>query len=149
MADFFKNDELILTGSDERDAVQLRTSLQTGNRVVLHRVTGRPEMMRELLVEYLDLANELAERPRVYRTILDHCTAVVWKLADHLVPGLPIDPRVVLSGYLPESLHDRGTLGARHPLEEPTVRDLLPSDIACDGTGPGFSAAIRAGLHAP
>jgi hypothetical protein len=87
----------MLTGSDERDAVRLRTSVQTGNRVVLCRVAGRPEMMRELFVEYLDLANELAERPRFYRTILDNCTTVIWKLADRLLPGLPIDYRVVLS----------------------------------------------------
>jgi hypothetical protein len=146
VAGFFKNYELILTGADERDAVRLRTSVQTGNRVVLYRVTGLPEMMRELFVEYLDLANELAERPRFYRTILDNCTTVVWKLADRLVPGLPIDYRVVLSGYLPEYLHERGTLGTRYSLEELTAMGLLPSDIAYDGTSAGFSAAIRAGL---
>jgi hypothetical protein len=62
------------------------------------------------------------------------------------VPGLPIDYRVVLSGYLPAYLHERG---ARYSLEELTAMGLLPSDIAYDGTGPGFSAAIRAGLPAP
>lgn len=46
-------------------------------------------------------ADELAERPRSCRTILDTCRAVVWKLADRLVPGLPNDHRVVLSGHLP------------------------------------------------
>jgi len=149
VAGFFKTYELILTGADERDAVRLRTSVQTGNRVVLYRVAGRPEAMRGLFVEYLDLANELAERPRFYRTILDNCTTVVWKLVDRLVPGLPIDYRVVLSGYLPAYLHERGALGTRYSLEDLTAMGLLPSDIAYDGTGPGFSAAIRAGLPAP
>jgi hypothetical protein len=149
VAGFFKNYELILTGADERDAVRLRTSVQTGNRVVLYRLTGRPETMRGLFVEYLGLANELAERPRFYRTILDNCTTVVWKLADRLVPGLPIDYRVVLSGYLPAYLHERGALGTRYSLEELTAMGLLPSNIAYDGTGPGFSAAIRASLPAP
>jgi hypothetical protein len=149
VAGFFKTYELILTGADERDAVRLRTSVQTGNRVVLYRVVGRPEVMRGLFVEYLDLANELAERPRFYRTILDNCTTVVWKLVDRLVPGLSIDYRVVLSGYLPAYLHERGALGTRHSLEELTAMGLLPSDVAYDGTGPGFSAAIRAGLPAP
>ena len=148
VAGFFKTYELILTGADERDAVRLRTSVQTGNRVVLYRVAGRAEMMRELFVEYLELANGLAEQPRFYRTILDNCTTVVWKLADRLVPGLPIDYRVVLSGYLPAYLHERGALGTRYSLEDLTAMGLLPSDIAFDGTGPGFSAAIRAGLPA-
>jgi hypothetical protein len=146
VAGFFKSYELILTGADERDAVRLRTSVQSGNRVVLYRVAGRPEVMRGLFVEYLDLANELAERPRFYRTILDNCTTVVWKLADRLVPGLPIDYRVILSGYLPEYLYERGSLGMRHSLADLTAMGLLPSDIAYDGTGAGFSAAIRAGL---
>ena len=147
LAGFFKSYELILTGADERDAVRLRTSVQTGNRVVLYRITGKPEMMRGLFLEYLDLANELAERPRFYRTILDNCTTVVWKLADRLVPGLPIDYRVVLSGYLPEYLYDRGSLGTRNSLEDLTAMGLLPSRIIYDGSGPGFSAAIRSGLE--
>jgi hypothetical protein len=146
VAGFFKSYELILTGADERDAVQLRTSVQTGNRVVLYRVTAKPEVTRGLFVEYLDLANELAEQPRFYRTILDNCTTVVWKLADRLVPGLPIDYRVILSGYLPEYLYDRGSLGSHYSLEELTAMGLLPSRIDYGGTGPGFSAAIRAGL---
>jgi hypothetical protein len=149
VAGFFKSYELILTGADERDAIGLRTSVQTGNRVVLYRINDNPQMMRELFVEYLDLANELAERPRFYRTILDNCTTVVWKLADRLVPGLPIDYRVIVSGYLPEYLYDRGALGTRHTLQELTSMGLLPSQIAYDGTGPGFSTAIRAPLQPP
>ena len=149
VAGFFKTYELILTGADERDAVRLRTSVQTGNRVVLHRLLGDPEVMRGLFVEYLDLANELAERPRFYRTMLDNCTTVVWKLVDRLVPGLPIDYRVVLSGYLPEYLYERGALGTGYSLKDLTSMGLLPSDIAYDGTGPGFSAAIRSTLPVP
>jgi hypothetical protein len=149
VAGFFKSYELILTGADERDAVGLRTSVQTGNRVVLYRLTGKPEVMRGLFLEYLELANELAERPRFYRTILDNCTTVIWKLADRLLPGLPIDYRVVLSGYLPEYLYERGALGTRYSLEDLTAMGLLPSQIVYDGTGPGFSAAIRAGIPAP
>jgi hypothetical protein len=149
VAGFFKSYELILTGADERDAVRLRTSVQTGNRVVLYHLTGKPEMMRGLFLEYLDLANELAERPRFYRTILDNCTTVVWKLADRLVPGLPIDYRVILSGYLPEYLYERGSLGKGYSLENLTAMGLLPAAVAYDGTSPGFSAAIRAGVPTP
>lgn len=146
VAGFFKSYELILTGADERDAVQLRTSVQTGNRVVLYRVQGDPAILRALFLEYLGLANSLAERPRFYRTILDNCTTVVWKLVDSLVPGLPIDYRVVLSGYLPEFLHDRGVLDMRYSVAQLTEMGLLPASVEYDGTGAGFSAAIRAGL---
>jgi hypothetical protein len=146
VAGFFKSYELILTGADERDVVRLRTSVQTGNRVVLYRIHGDREVLHALFREYLDLANDLAETPRFYRTILDNCTTVVWKLVDRLVPGLPLDYRVVLSGYLPEYLYEYGSLGTRYSLEELTATGLLPADVLYDGTGPGFSAAIRTGL---
>jgi hypothetical protein len=149
IAGFFKSYELILTGADERDAIGLRTSVQTGNRVVLYRVAGEPETMRQLFLEYLTLANELADRPRFYRTILDNCTTVVWKLADRVVPGLPLDYRVVLSGYLPEYLYEQGSLDARFSLEELTAIGTLPGEVLHDGTGAGFSEAIRAGLPGP
>lgn len=121
VAGFFKPYELILTEADARDVVQLRTSVQTGNRVVLYRIHGDRAILRPLFLEYLDLANNLAERPRFYRTILDNCTTVTWKLVDRLVPGLPIDYRVVLSGYLPEYLYDRGVLDMCYSLQQLTA----------------------------
>jgi hypothetical protein len=147
VAGFFKSYELILTGADEQDVVRLRTDVQTGNRVVLYRIHGDRAVLHALFREYLELANDLAETPRFYRTILDNCTTVVWKLVDRLTPGLPLDYRVVLSGYLPEYLYDHGSLGTRYSLEELTAMGLLPSRVTYDGTGPGYSAAIRAGLR--
>jgi hypothetical protein len=146
IAGFFKVYELIITAADERDAVRLRTSVQQGNRVHLYRLRMDRAVMRELFVEYVEAANALAERPRFYRTILDNCTTIVWKLADRITPGLPIDWRVVLSGYLPGYLHDRGALDPRYPLDELTRLGRLPAQVEYDGTGPGFSAAIRAGI---
>jgi hypothetical protein len=148
-AGFFKKYELILTGADERDAIRLRTSVQTGNRVVLYRYSGDRAMIEDLFREYLNLANDLSERPRFYRTILDNCTTVVWRLADRLTPGLPIDYRVILSGYLPGFLYDRGALDMRYTLEDLTAKGLLPASIEYDGAGTGFSAAIRSRLPRP
>lgn len=148
-AGFFKKYELILTGADERDAVRLRTSVQTGNTVVLYRYSGDRAMIADLFREYLNLANELSEQPRFYRTILDNCTTVVWRLADRLIPGLPIDHRVILSGYLPSFLHDHGALDTRYPLEQLTAMGLQPAVVEYDGTSRGFSAAIRSRLAPP
>lgn len=126
--------------------MQLRTSVQTGNEVVLYRIAAESALIRQLVLEYLTLANELVEQPSFYRTILDNCTTVVWKLVDRLVPGLPLDYRVVLSGYLPLYLHDRQVLSAQHSLEDLTRLGRLSSEIEHDGTGPGFSEATRAGI---
>ncbi len=146
VAGFFKAYELIITGADERDALRLRTSVQQGNRVHLYRLRLDRRVMRELFLEYVAAANALAERPRFYRTILDNCTTIVWKLADRVTPGMPLDWRVVLSGYLPGYLRDHGSIDRRYPLDELTRLGLLPAQVEYDGTGPGFSAAIRAGV---
>jgi hypothetical protein len=146
IAGFFKAYELALTGADEHDAVRLRTSMQEGNRVHLYRLRMPPETVRELFLEYVALANDIAERPRFYRTILENCTTVVWRLVDRLAPGLPIDYRVVLSGYLPGYLHDLGALDPRFSLAELERIDLLPADVPEDVTGAAYSAALRAGI---
>jgi hypothetical protein len=146
IAGFFKSYELILTGADERDAIGLRTSVQAGNRVVLYRIKAEPALIRGLFLEYLDLANELAEDPRFYRTIFDNCTTMVWKLLNRLVTELPLDYRVVVSGYLPGYLFDRGALGNQYSLEELASKGLLPDDIGPEVTGAAYSAAIRANV---
>jgi hypothetical protein len=146
LAGFFKVYELVVTAADERDAIRLRTSVQEGNSVHLYRVRMPPEIARGLFLEYLALANGLAERPRFYRTILANCTTIVWGLVDRLEPGLPFDRRVLLPGYLPSYLHDRGALDPRFTLAELEAMSRLPADLPASLEGRAFSAALREGI---
>jgi hypothetical protein len=146
IAGFFKVFELIVTAADERDAIRLRTDVQAGNTVQLFRVALPQPAMRELFLDYVELGNELAAQPRFYRTILDNCTTVVWKLVDRIAPGLPLDYRVLLSGLLPGYMYDLGALDMRYPLAELEAISVLPGGLADDLDGPGYSAALRAGV---
>lgn len=146
VAGFFKVYGLIETAADERDVVRLRTSVQEGNIVHLYRLAMRENTMRGLFVEYVNLANDLAQRPRFYRTILANCTTMIWKLVDRLDPGLKLDYRILLTGYLPEYLYDQQALDMKFSLEELEAMSLLPTDLPDMQDGAAYSAALRAGI---
>jgi hypothetical protein len=143
LAGFFKVYELIVTAADERDAIGLRASVQTGNSVHLYPLAMPPEIARDLFFEYVALANGLVETPRFYRTILANCTTIVWGLVRRLDPGLPLDWRVLLPGYLPAYLYERQDLDMRYTLPELEAMTLLPADIPTTLDSRAYSAALR------
>ena len=143
LAGFFKAYELIVTAADERDAIGLRTSVQTGNTVHLYPLAMSPRTARDLFLEYVTLANGLVETPRFYRTILANCTTIVWGLVRRLDPGLPLDWRVLLPGYLPAYLYERHALDMRYSLPELEAMTRLPADIPTTLDSRAYSAALR------
>ena len=65
---------------------------------------------RALFLAYVETANGLARQPRFYNTLTANCITIVYQLARRIVPGLPMDYRLLLSGYLPEYLYRIGAL---------------------------------------
>lgn len=147
LAGFFKVYELIVTAADERDLIGLRANVQTHNTAVqLYRVALPPAAARDLFREYVGLANELAEHPRFYRTLLANCTTVIWELVRRIDPDLPLDWRVIASGYLDGYLYDQRVLDMRFTLPELQAMGRLPDDVPLDLDSRAWSAAIRAGI---
>lgn len=146
LAGFFKVYELIVTAADERDAIGLRTSAQTGNTVHIYRLAMPPEIARGLFREYVALANDLVETPRFYGTVRANCTTIVWGLVRRLDPGLPLDWRVLLPGYLPEYLYERRALDMHYTLPELQAMTRLPADVPTSLDSRAYSAALRAGI---
>lgn len=149
---FFRQSELILVASDERDIVRTRSNARD-EQVYLYRVAMPPTDLRSLFVAYVHEAHELQREPRFYNTALSNCTTIVYDMVKHIVPGLPWDYRLLVSGYLPDYIYDLGALDTRLPFAELKRRAHIntranASDI--DGhSSPDFSAAIRQGLPAP
>jgi hypothetical protein len=146
LAGFFKVYELIVTAADERDAIGLRTSVQTGNTVHIYRLAMPPEIARDLFLEYVALANDLVETPRFYGTVRANCTTVVWGLLRRLNPGVPLDWRVLLPGYLPDYLYERRALDMHYTLPELQAMTRLPADVPTSLDSRAYSAALRAGI---
>jgi Domain of unknown function (DUF4105) len=144
----FKTAELISLAGDERDIIRLRTNARRED-VRLFRLNTRPDVAREILLTYVDEANDLADHPRWYNTLTTNCTTVVFHIVRAVAPGMPFDWRVLVSGYLPDFAYERGALGASLPFAELRERSKIsPRALAADvAPSAVFSRAIR--THVP
>ena len=144
-----------MLASTEEDSLRVRTNVR-GEDGYLYRVHMPEGGARALFLAYVETANGLARQPRFYNTLTANCITIVYQLARRIVPGLPMDYRLLLSGYLPEYLYRIGALRGRTargpiatPAAIPTARAPRPtrrssraiSARACPANEEGFLAA--------
>ena len=98
-----------MLASTEEDSLRVRTNVR-GEDGYLYRVHMPEGGARALFLAYVETANGLARQPRFYNTLTANCITIVYQLARRIVPGLPMDYRLLLSGYLPEYLYRIGAL---------------------------------------
>ncbi|OZI70819.1 Lnb N-terminal periplasmic domain-containing protein [Bordetella genomosp. 12] len=139
---FFKEFELSVVAADERDIIYVRTAVR-GEQVAIYPISMSRQAMRELFLAYVDTANGLREQPRFYHTVTANCTTLVYQMARAIVPGLPMDYRLLLSGYLPEYLYAHGGLDHSQSLEQIRQHADITARAARVGNTPEFSRAIR------
>ncbi|SFO11627.1 protein of unknown function [Variovorax sp. PDC80] len=144
---FFRRFELSLVAAEERDVLRVRTNVR-GEDVHMYRVRLPQAEMRSLFLAYLDQSAALLRAPSFYNTLTANCTTIVYDLARRIVPGLPMDWRLLASGYLPDYLYDVGGLTPGYSLEAlRTAGRITQRAIASDAVpGVDFSRAIRQGL---
>jgi hypothetical protein len=148
LAGFFKQYELAIVAADERDVVRVRSNVR-GEDVRIYRLRMPPAYAQALLREYVSDADDLAVRPRWYNTLTGNCTTLVFGMLRTIRPGLPLDYRVLLSGYLPNYAYDLGAIDTSMPFE--TLRSLARiHDKAMQADGdPNFAARIREAIPIP
>ena len=146
----FKNYELIYVVADERDVIRLRTSVRTKppEDVYLYALRADRDDIRRLFLEYLREINTLRERPEFYNTLTANCTANFWLHARVLPERLPYSWKILLSGFVPEYLYERGALDDSLPFAH--LRDLSHINEIARGLPPDaqFSRRLREGLAA-
>ncbi len=143
---FFRRFEAVLVAADERDIVQVRTSVR-GEDVYLYRLHGlSQEDMRELLRYYVGQAQALERAPAFYNTLTSNCTTVVFALMRRIVPTLPLDYRLLLSGYLAEYAADVGGLAPGVPYAQLHERGRISLRARAAGDTVDFSRRIREGI---
>jgi hypothetical protein len=148
VAGFFKQFELAIVAGDERDVVRVRSNIR-GEDVRIYRLRMSPKNAQLLFREYLEKANDLARMPRFYNTATSNCTTLVFDMVRAVHPGLPLDYRVVLAGYLPDYAYSVGALDTEMPFAR--LRELAKiHDTAIRANAdPDFSARIREGIPKP
>jgi hypothetical protein len=148
VADFFKSDPLVIVAADERDIIRLRTNVRRED-VTLYRMRAPQAMMRALLLEYVNQANQLAAAPVFYNTLTTSCTTDVVKMLRVVGDPLPFDWRLVLNGYVPSFAYDRGVLDTKLPFEELEAGAHIDERARQADLSPEFSRLIRVGLPDP
>jgi hypothetical protein len=145
---FFRQYELYYVVADERDVVRLRTNKRHDppEQVYLYRLHGHRDNMRLLFLEYLEQINTLKEHPAWYNTLTSNCTSSIWLLS-RVNPGhVPYSWKIMVSGYLPEYLYERGRLDSSVPFAELQRRAYINPLAQAADDAPDFSQRIRATL---
>jgi hypothetical protein len=148
VAGFFKQFELAIVAADERDAVRVRSNVR-GEDVRIYRLRMSPKNAQILLREYVEEANDLARTPRFYNTLTANCTNLVFDMVRVIHPGVPMDARVIFTGYLPNYAYDLGATNTSVSFEKLRELSKIHDKAAQADADPNFSARIREGVPAP
>ncbi|MDD2224360.1 MAG: DUF4105 domain-containing protein [Pseudomonas sp.] len=105
IAGFFKQYELSILATDERDAIAVRPNIR-GEETFLYRIDMPEQIRRQLFLSYIEQANQLIKEPRFYNTVTSNCTTLVFGMMQHISGGLPLDSRLLLTGYLPSYIEE-------------------------------------------
>ncbi|BFI95177.1 MAG: DUF4105 domain-containing protein [Rhodanobacter sp.] len=143
---FFKDFETVLVAAPESDLIRVRTNVR-GEDDYLYPLDIRRSAMRALFLSYVATANRLAVRPAFYNTVTSNCATVVYRMARELDPGLPLDARLLFTGYLPGYLYKIGVLDRRLTLPQWNAHARITGRARACGPGGDFSKAIRAPLQ--
>lgn len=142
---FFKEFELSVIACDERDVIRVRTNVR-GEDDYLYRLHMPVADIRSLFLAYVSQANDVARKPRFYNTVTANCTTIIYHMMKRIVGHLPLDYRLLLSGYLPGYVYKVGGLDTRYSLEELRVLGRITERAKESDRRPSFSADIRAGI---
>ena len=145
VAGFFKRFETSLIAADERDILRVRTNAR-GEDMYLYRIAMAPAAMRAMFLSYIDEAASLRRTPRFYNTLTDNCTTVAFDMARRIYPDLPLDYRLLASGYLDEYLYDAGALTPGYTLAALQAAGHITARARAADQAPDFSSLIRRGM---
>ncbi len=142
LAGFFKKYETVLIAADERDILRVRTNAR-GEDMWLYRLKMPPATMRSLFMAYLKEGEELKREPRFYNTLTANCTTIIFQMARHINPGLPLDWRLLASGYLDRYLYDIGALAGQGDFETLRQQAHITAKARAADKAEDFSSRIR------
>lgn len=145
---FFRKFEQVLVAADENDIVRTRSNAR-GEDVYLYRLDMPPEALRALFTGYLDEADALRGEPAFYNTLTSNCTTIIFELARRFAPGIPMDYRLLLSGYFARYVHELGGLAPGFDYETLQERGYInprATALPPEAGSAVFSRTIREGV---
>src|SRR3984885_9051789 len=144
---FFKEFELSIIAADERAVIRVRTNVR-GEDDYLYRIQMPIAAKRALFLAYVGEADRLVVTPRFYNTLTANCTTRGYHMMRNIVGYLPLDYRLVLSGYLPAYVYKVGGLDKRYSLQELRRLGRITERAKAADRSERFSDLIRIGIPA-
>lgn len=148
VADYFKANPIIMIASEEYDVVGLRSNIR-GERVQIFRLNTGPDQIRKYIEAYVEQANALEKTPRWFNSGFTNCSYTAILLARHVGADLPADWRLLINGYMPEYLYERGALDTSVSLDVLYQLGDITERAQAAGLTEAFSKAIRDGVPQP
>jgi len=142
----FRQYELSYVVADERDVIGLRTNHRFDpiEDVYIYPMAGSREDAQKLFLAYIKKINTLHEHPEFYNTLTTNCTTNIWMNADPSIERLPVSWKILVSGYVPEYLHENERLRSEGFSFEALREHVHVNKRALNaGIGENFSHAIR------
>lgn len=138
--------ELMYVLADEQDAIDLRVN-HRGEDVYLYRTTATPEQARDLFIDVLRRANQLAQEPEFYDTLTNNCTNNIVRHINRLYPDRVVyDYRVLLPGHSDRLAYDLGLIEPYGSFAETKARAHINGIAQRYHNDEDFSRRIRARL---
>ncbi|AKU49579.1 DUF4105 domain-containing protein [Xanthomonas arboricola] len=142
---FFRSFEETLVAADERDILRVRTNVR-GEDMYLYRLAIPKAGLRRMFMGYVGMANDLNRAPAFYNTLTSNCTTIVFALARQLQPTLPLDHRLLLSGYADEYAYDHDGLMPGYDFATLKQRGHFTARAIAADKAADFSERIRVGM---
>jgi hypothetical protein len=143
---FFRQYEVHYVVADERDVIRLRTNYRKNpveDTYIFHLV-GDPGDMHRTFMNYISKINSLKEQPEFYNTLTDNCITGIWQNARGNEHRPPFSWKLLVSGYAPEYLYEKGKLDTRVPFEQLRQRGYINERAHAADQATDFSRRIRA-----
>lgn len=141
----FRRFELVYVFADERDLIGLRTDHRHED-VYLYRLRIKPQRVREIFMDYMKEANELAATPAWYNALTDSCSVGIiyhsWSSQGHR----PFRLRYLLNGHWDEYLYQDGGIFNAMPFDQLRAASRVNERAQAAGEADDFSAQIRVGI---
>ncbi len=139
---FFRQYEAVMIAAEESDIIRVRSEVRD-EQVYMYRLSIPPEQLKTLFLAYIEEARSIEREPRFYNTLTSNCTTVVYQIAKQIQPDLPLDYRLLLSGYFAEYAYEQGGLVQHISFDELEKTARVPVLDDLEMSGQPYSDRIR------
>lgn len=135
--------ELIYVLADERDVIGVRAN-HRGEDIYLYPTTATPEQARNLFVDIVSRANELASRPEFYDTFTNNCTTNIARHINRIAPQrIRYDYHILLPGYSDKLAYEEGLIQRYGTFKETKAKAYISPSAILFAENEDFSKKIR------